>query len=752
MLIKGKNLTGIVLVILLSFVVLYTHYHEVFHNPSEISFASRGDGLKSNFGTIYHIKYDSTYWRTSYMNYPYGESVFYTGNQVLATNFLKLLYDSGWDLSEQAMGILNIWLLLSFVIGSALLFLIFRQIALPVWLAIVGALILTFLSPHWNRLTGHYNLAYAWVFPLTIWLLLRFMKTKRFYLSVIIGVYLLIISAKHPYFYIISGFLIFVVLTYLFIWDSKSYGGRYRILWHFVFQLVLPAFIFSVFTSQFDLNSDRTSYPWGFFFTTTRIEGIFLPLGLPHGEFIKISGSWKTLSYVGLTGAIMFLVINSMVLWKLYSGKGGGSLKITGHYHLNILYFASIFCFLISLGIPFTLGFDTLLNYTGPFRQFRAVGRFVFPFFYVFGIVSIVYLWNWQKKHKSLLVKILFALALIIYGYESWVNVETRSQSRINRFMVLNDWNNVLPVNEWVNKYNWQSFQAVLPLPYFHIGSENFWVGNGSPNQTDAYFVSLKTGLPLYATTLSRTSISETLKSISIKYEPVSEYEIMADLESDKPFLLMVYKNAWLNEMEKRIIRYADFMEENEIFKLYRFYPASLYRLHKDYLDELNQRANKIIQNNSKGECLVYEDYSEKEDSRLLLELSKESTIHELSFPDTGIYYYSFWVNGMNKDLWPRSRIYENYCDTEHNCSDLSYNISEKIVALDGAWGLYENNILIKNAGQVIKFTIHNQYLTRGVISIDNFLIRKEGEDVLTINNGNIFFNNRPVAGNFASD
>ena len=102
------NRYGALITFLLVAVVIFGLFHKIILNANQVSFAGGGDGLKSTFGTVYHIKHDTAYWHTGAMNYPFGESVFFTGNQVVLSNTLKLMKDAGWDLSDYAMGISNI--------------------------------------------------------------------------------------------------------------------------------------------------------------------------------------------------------------------------------------------------------------------------------------------------------------------------------------------------------------------------------------------------------------------------------------------------------------------------------------------------------------------------------------------------------------------------------------------------------------------------------------------------------------------
>ena len=97
-----------------------------------------------------------------------------------------------------------------------------------------------------------------------------------------------------------------------------------------------------------------------------------------------------------LTLAAVFIVLSTLT--ALVRKKGWNAFAVSSHPAWNLLFWASVASLLLALGIPFSLKWETLLNYTGPFRQFRAVGRFVFPFYYIMTITSFYLLGTWYRK------------------------------------------------------------------------------------------------------------------------------------------------------------------------------------------------------------------------------------------------------------------------------------------------------------------------------------------------------------------
>ena len=83
---KGKFLTFVVTSIILSW-----YFSECIFNLNSKLLTQGGDGFQAYYNSIYHLKFDQEYWHFSGMNYPNGDSVFYSNGQPLIVNLLKLI-------------------------------------------------------------------------------------------------------------------------------------------------------------------------------------------------------------------------------------------------------------------------------------------------------------------------------------------------------------------------------------------------------------------------------------------------------------------------------------------------------------------------------------------------------------------------------------------------------------------------------------------------------------------------------------
>jgi hypothetical protein len=742
--IPAMKKTGALVTLLLVSAIIFGLFHNTILHANRMSLANGGDGFKSTFCTIYHIRHDSTYWHTGAMNYPFGESVFFTDNQVPLTTALKLLKDAGADLSDYAMGISNLLILLSYVIASLFIYLIFMELKMEVWLAVPASVLIILLSNQWERLGGHYTLAYAYVIPVILYLLLRFYRRPGYLLSAIFGIVVILFSAKHLY---ITAFILVLWIPYwifLPLHDRERFGRPLFILSHLLIQFILPFALYSLFTGMHDPGLDRTAFPWGFYPSRVRFSAVFLPVGYPHGRILPVTGVFRMQAYVGMLGTLAFLYILLRAAFGLVRKKGWDAFAFTGTPAWNVLFWASVASLLLALGLPFSLKWESLLNYTGPFRQFRAIGRFVFPFYYTMTITSFLLLAAWYRKSGWKYKQVLLVAAFLVAGSESWLYIRkwparycnpVSWHSRLYHFEALPPWPEEEPA---------ETYQAILPLPYFHIGSENYWVGDGSPVITPAYAASLETGLPLCSVMLSRTSIRQTLKNLDLVWEPYVPYPVVKDFRDNRPLLLLVHRKGTLTVPEKGLVRKGIPVAESDEVAYYRLEIDSLLSLVPERRAQLLQECH--TSQEPEG-MILFQDYSDREGGVWRSEFRKPVTFFDGLLPDTGQYLVSFWFEGADRDLWPRTNFWTELYREDSTRYLYSYtDFFRKMVLRDSTWGLIEYPLHVTEPGSRLKITMRNKVITGGEMVLDRVLVRPAGSVHMVREPGDgLWINNRLI-------
>ena len=282
-----------------------------------------------------------------------------------------------------------------------------------------------------------------------------------------------------------------------------------------------------------------------------------------------------------------------------------------------------------------------------------------------------------------------------------------------------------------------------MPLPYFHIGSENYWVGDRSPSTEPAYFASIKTGLPLNAVMLSRTSISQTVMNLDLIYEPYHDYPVLPFYISDKPILMMYAIKATLSENEKRLIDHSVLVDSNSTLRFYKFYPYTIPVL-------LEKARNRMIlelefyNDTAERGFYYYETYQDRPSGQYLADITRKTEFFNCQVPDTGKYMVSFLYQGALQDLYPRTNYHVHRIDsTGKSYANYQSDFFRQTVLRDGNWGLVEFPLDIKAPDGRLILSCNNRYLPWGEVVIDNVLIRPAGSKIRVNDGGRIGINNR---------
>jgi MFS family permease len=586
-------------------------------------------------------------------------------------------------------------------------------------------------------------MAYAYVIPLSLYLLTRFYRKPGYGISLLFGIFIFIITGKHLYFIVLVG-VPWAVFWFLLLLRYRRFNMKIAFLIpHVLIQMILPFILFSLFAGGYDQASDRTAYPWGFFSASTRWVSVFLPLLKPYARWI-IVGPMKTVGYVGMVSTILFAV--TLVLFGIKWAKGGflAACWITDRFILNVFLAGAALCLFLALGYPFTY-IPELLNYTGPFRQLRVIGRFVVPFYYIMNIYSLYILWRWYTTMGKRWFWYVVLIALAFMGLEAYFTVKDKPGAYFNKFETLNDRQNTLPDNAWVNNHEWPDYQAIMPMPYYHIGSETYWVNGTSPVIERSYIASLKTGLPLNSVMLSRTSISQTLANLDIFWEPGSGYPVLKDYDPEDPLLIMRDKKGILNENESMIIEKSTLIDSNGHTLFYRFYLDSLEAIRQEHLDSMVKRAKHSMLDTAQA-WHYFESYNSLENGQFTGKIKEYSEFASCGIPDSGRFEVSFWYHGAGKDLWPRTYLIISLLDSNLT----AYNIRRtdffrETVMRDGDWALVSLSVEVRSSGDHLKLHYDNPLLTGGEMLIDRVLVREKSQDLFIQEDSLVLLNNRQL-------
>lgn len=743
---------GWISTVLISALIIFIYFTPVVKSLNTTLFSTSGDGLKSYYCYLYHIKGDPTALRFNGMNYPYGESVFYTDNQPFLSEAMRYLCKVFPGLYHYSIGIWNGSLLISIVLAALFLYLILIELGLPVAMSLAAGIGISILSPQIMRMGAHFSLSYVFVIPLALYLLLKFSKNPSYKYSIAMFFLIIWSGATHMYYIAFLGMLICLFWIFFGIGRPEIFGKWKTWLPHVFLQLILPVVIVQLLVYFSSDAFDRGKYPFGFLYYRAYPESVFLPGDRHYGSFLQHiihynHVNWEGYAYIGMIATLGCALFLGRVIGRLFRRKFRTGLLYDNDLFLTYLFWGSFLILLYSFGVPFILWMQDLVDYIGPIRQIRGLGRFAWVFYYAMNILAIYSVWRFfQSKKRKVFPGILLAVTLLILLAEAHVNFKMIIPYINKKNPEFIDFDNTLPANAWVKNVDPSKYQSILPLPFFHIGSENIWLEPTCGIDTEAYKVSLKTGLPIHAVMMGRTSLSQTYKSLELIWEPYRVPAILGELHSSKPILVLSTACDQLGPGERMIILHSRPVADLGKFSLSEISPDTLRNLTRDHILALYEskdpaavfEGKKFIMPDSTV-TYTYLNYAGfNADSgylgkgTLVLPFKAPGNIFRdkitrISLPAK--ITFSFWVKNIKDDNMPRMELETATFNPDGKTT--TYNVSiwgRYLKQIDGVWGLIEFTIPVA-AGESVSLALFKGKVKKDIV-IDDFLIRKAGTDI----------------------
>ncbi len=728
---------GLLFTVVLGFAILFLFFGPLLKDINHVYFAQSGDGLKSYASSVYHLETDTTLFHSYVQNYPYGEMIFFTDCQPMIIIPVKILANWGIDLRPSIIGILNALMLLAIVVAAVFIFLIFHEFKVKWWFAAIASAGIVMLSPQIGRLGGHFSLSHQLWIPMLVYLLMKFDKKRTYWFSVLIGAVTFFAAGMHMYFFALFGFLFMFYWGYVLL-TKQMKVKEFSWVIHLFLQLIIPLILVQLISGYSNTVTDRTSHPWGLFTYRAYPATIFLPLHKPYSVFLKTIGikhdyEWESFAFIGSVALLGFCAGIFHLIKRARSGKPWW--KISDNLLVTSLFWGSVASLLLSFSVPFNMGLDFLLEYLGPVQQLRALSRFSWTFFYLLNILVFVGIALLLKRKTGFKVIAFVALGFLLY--DGYLNVKQYAPRLNNRVEELDDKTNSTPANSWVSFINPAGYQAVLPLPYFHIGSENVWLDSKCETLRQSLIVSLKSGLPSMGVFLSRTSISQTYKSLELICDPVAPFRVAAELPNNKPILLMVDNCNELSEAERNLVNHSPQIWKGDKFAFYRF--------------EVDRFDSIAVLGKLKFDTEMNAIYAGQADtSKILFFNGFEDTPQEETFAGTGSLAGNlgnwtrivethvkganpgdkceilFWVKGYETDLFARSIIEFIQKDGEQTVGYKYDQFQHHFTSFKDGWMRIRIPFEIKSTNDLVMVTVMNKDLNPFHLFADDVVIRKK--------------------------
>ena len=457
---------------------------------------------------------------------------------------------------------------------------------------------------------------------------------------------------------------------------------------------------------------------------------------------------------IHMTAFIIAVFLGTIVF--IFIKKRKKPFRLLDHEVLNILLWASFFSLLFSYAWPFVF-FPKLADYIGQLRQFRAVGRFSWIFFWMANIAAFYLLYHF-KSNKYLKYS-LWVVAFSLIYFDAYQNNWYQQRYLTNRIISLEDQNNQSRENAWIKHIKTSEYQAMIPLPYFHIGSENLNIQPAPAVVRAAIVASWKTGLPMTACLLSRTSISRSLGNVEMYLEPGKKPGIIKNFPSRKPFLIMLYKNRKLTGSADMLIEFST--------KIFSTDSLDFYRLEFDSLEKIYNSINGRILKEMTAKKLIKSGNLLMTDTvmNFIFRDQKMGNIDSfpLAFPQKKvklpicifdgdlpnyipgkICLFSFWMSGISKDLTARSELTLEYKSSGGFVYAMEIRQISTVVRMKyDDMALVEMPFKLEKKDDRIRITLRNVEMKNAEFVIENLLIRPCDKDIYRAGKSYLFKNNR---------
>ncbi len=772
-----SGLMGILLVIVSSLIFVLYFYSDIFLHPNTYLFDFNGDAVKNYFTYAAHIEDDALI-NSGILNYPYGENFLYLDSHPLLTMIIKALAIPFPGITNYSIGILNFLMIFGILITSVLLYLILRKLKVNMWYSAAGAVAISVLSPQIFRILGHYALSYSFMVPLTWYLFIRFTETNnRLKWSVYIFINNLLWYLIHGYMGMMAVSFIFIChLSYLLIYNQKTIQS-WKPWRYFALQTVVPLFLFWLFITLSDTHIGRVKTPKGILENVANFYSVFLPHRQPlkhfFDQYFEIKTVWEGLSYIGVASSIviLFFILNNLL--KVFKIKLVNDKPLFHNPAMITALISSVLLLFLSMGYPFKFKMEFLLEHIKVINNFRSIGRFAWVFYYVITVWAVYYMYLFyesRKNRKYLWIPFILLIPLSYFIEALPYHKETSVKTKVtpNSFSLESVPNEIIA---GLKSFNAQDYQAIIPLPYFLMGAEDY----GKAATREAYLTTMTFGyhtkLPLLANYSTNSSIVESKNLYQLLAPSTYQKEIENDINSDKPFLI-VYTKEDLSQAEKNLLNRSHLVYENDQFSLlslrkdHLFIDSSLNYISSfnEIQDQLVEKGGFLLRKRDKDKFLRFYSYDSLNSDITRTGLASYqgnmkdynflARLKPLELTEGKTYIFSFWMYNDNDQFGQKALdafvIFE--AKNSNNESKWLINVDpSKSVNIEGQWSLIEIECTIPDSNHEYSVVVKGKGKSKLNCYMDDLLIREKGCDVYKVLKADsqgvtkLFYNNHNI-------
>ncbi len=558
--------------ILTTILLLWPRFGPLIKHPNAYVFAHDGDGLKNYFLFSYYLQYDHGLQFTG-LNYPYGDNLLFTDSHPFLALFLNWVDDHVISIAEYAVGWINVSLLLGILVGVGLIYLILRHYNTPRLYSGIMALCIVFLSPQLDRLHGHLSLSYTFAIPLFWWLILQAEKRgKRWYFLLVLAGF--IMGGLHLYYVAIFSIFLLAYAVVSFFSGDRRISSFMESNWLLLASGIAPLLLFLLISTLTDPFDDRPVNPYGFYVYHATPASVFLPhfsaLTQVIRELFSPKMNWEGRAFIGNIPLIYSWILLVSVLLRLLKGRPLPQKLFADKKSLV----AAMLVLLFSMCIPFTWGLEFLTDWIPPLRQFRALGRFSWVFYYVIALSAAVALYRFyqvvRNQYSYIAAIIVMSLGTVIWTLDatSYFQAHTRDSIHPNELTTGRDFP--------IDSQKIDDFQAIMAVPLVSIRTDKMVFNRSLLAYNEAMKIANVSGIPIIQSSTSRPSLSQSLSNIQMISDTLIPKTRLKDM-NDKPLLLIAHTKTALHPGEQRLVERGTMVGQSNEFAYYRL-PVSAFR------------------------------------------------------------------------------------------------------------------------------------------------------------------------------
>ena len=732
-------------------------FRTILMNLSTTLYTSGGDGIKNYYTYLYHCLYGKG---TEFkgMNFPFYEHVIYTDNQPLLAVPLSYLRDIFHLTLGDFIAIMNMTFPFAFILSSYILFKLLSKLDINLYLSAIFGLVFTAMSPNLFKTFGHFGMSYSFFMIGSIYLVISYFKNQKIHFLILLFLLNFLVTFLHVYDFAITSLTILTLCMGCLIFEKDVFIAKIKKIVPLIGVVAASFLCFKLFLLMTDAVIDRPKNPWGVLEYVSKLKYVFTSnISNLGNSFLvlfheKMGGNLEEgYDYIGFIPSLFcFFLILNFILFIFQKQIIIEPIKLTTVQKIFI--FSGVLCLLFSMGIPFVWNMEFLLDYIGLMKQFRALGRFSWPFYFCISIATLIsidfFLKNLLIEKKKYFALTSICLLLLISALEMF-SYGTKFQERCDDG--LKNYKGFMYEIDSIKLFNKQvhigtQFQGMIVLPFFLEGSDKVGAQSYGHILNFSYQYALATNIPIMNTLLARSSWSQSFDLIRFIGGPLTNKENIKKITTNKPLLVLVEKNAALIDGENYLVQSSKLIGD---YKNWKFYNLSLEKLF--YLEKLQR--DSILKNTFIHNPTIYHESFEGKSSAEHFWGNKSldvSTIDSLRIFDDSLKFengteleFSLWTSVNKEDFnMPFINLY-------------FLNNQKKITRKESIWAFHstDNNKLWFRMD--IKFTKTDStnylmidflnYNKKCATAIDEIEIRDVKTNSFYKKNNQILFNNHII-------